>query len=346
MRIDAIWNRWMEIVAALVVGMRERWRMRRAISIAFKDGRLVVRDGAAPGASAELPAPAALAATARRHFVELELPADEIVMQRIKVPARAREFLPGIVHNQIERLSPWPADQVLYGFDAEPTPEDPENLNARVLIAARATVEAARDRLAALGMSADRIAAREQGAVAAPPITLWSRYENGSGQALDHVRRMIGAAVLAVFGLSFALSAWLLISAAATRADADEVAARSATLQRQLQGGRAAVASASADPAERAWVLKETAPSGVMVLETLSRALPDHAYVTELSLQKTTMRVVGLTEDAASLVAPLEGSGRFAEVHFFAPTTRGPDGRLFWFHIEARVVPQIEGSEH
>jgi general secretion pathway protein L len=116
-------------------------------------------------------------------------------------------------------------------------------------------------------------------------------------------------------------------------------------LQRQLQGGRAAAATASADPAERAWALKETSPSGVVVLEILSRALPDQAYVTELSLQKATMRVVGLTEDAASLIAPLEGSGQFADVHFFAPSTRGPDGRLFWFHIEARVVPHLEGLQ-
>ena len=98
------------------------------------------------------------------------------------------------------------------------------------------------------------------------------------------------------------------------------------------------MAAASLDPAERAWALKETSPAGVVVLEMLSRALPDTAYITELSLQKATMRITGLTDAAPALIAPLESNGQFAEVHFFAPTTRGPDGRLFWFHIEARVV--------
>jgi len=49
------------------------------------------------------------------HFITLELPTDEIVVQRINVPAQAREFLAGIVRNRIDRLSPWPADQVVYG---------------------------------------------------------------------------------------------------------------------------------------------------------------------------------------------------------------------------------------
>jgi general secretion pathway protein L len=345
MRVDAIWNRWMGIIADLVTRTRERWRIRRAVTLALTGEQIFMRDDTVPGEGAAARVPAELAVKAHRRFVTLEMPTDEIVVQRINVPARAREFLSGIVRNQIERLSPWPVDQTVYGFDAAPSPEDPASLDARVLITARATVEAARDRLAALGVAVDRIVARGQGVAAHEPVTLWSRSENGSGKGRDRLQSAIGAALLAGVGASVVASTWLLISAAATRADLDEVAARSAALQRKLQGGPAA-ARASSDPAERAWLLKETSPSGVVVLEALSRALPDQAYVTELSLQKTTMRVVGLTEDAASLIAPLEGSGQFADVHFFAPTTRGPDGRLFWFHIEARVAPQLEGLEH
>jgi general secretion pathway protein L len=345
MRIDAVWNRWMEILAALVLAAQERWRARRAMFIALENKRLIVRQGGRPDGAEASVAPADLRSAARRHFVTLELSPDEIVVQRINVPAQAREFIPGIVRNQIERLSPWPADQVVFGFDAEASAEDPAVLDARVLMTSRANVEAAREELAAVGVAADRIVARERGAAHAPCVALWSRYDHGPGRGLESARRAVGAGVLAVFGLSFGLSAWWLVSANATRAESEAVAARAATLQRQLQPARAASASAALDPAERAWLLKETSPSGVMVLETLSRALPDAAYVTELSLQKAMVRIVGLTDDAAALIAPLERIGQFAEVHFFAPTTRGPDGQLFWFHIEARVVPHLEASE-
>jgi general secretion pathway protein L len=343
MRIDVVWNKWIEILAALVIAAHEAWRARHALLVAIEDKRLVVRSGAS-ALPAELPVAAALAGAARRHFITLELPSDEIVLQRINVPARAREFLPGIVRNQIERLSPWPVDQVVYGFDAAASPADPDTLDARVLMTSRGNVETTRSALAAMGVAADRIVAREEGG--APPVTLWSRFDDRSGRGLERVRRMVGAAVLAAIASSIGLSAWSLASASAVRSESEEAAARTAALQRQLQPSRASSPSATADPAERAWIQKETAPAGVIVIETLSRALPDTAYVTELSLQKAIVRIVGLTSDAPSLIAPLEHFGQFAEVRFFAPTTRGPDGRLFWFHIEARVEPHIGIAEN
>ena len=350
MRIDAVWKRWIETLAALVIALRESWRARRALSVAIENKRLVVRSGAIPGKRRDatvslsgLPLATALTNAGNRHFITLELSPDQIVLQRINVPARAREFLPGIVRNQIERLSPWPVDQVVFGFDASASPGDPNTLDARVSMTSRSNVEAARGELAALGVAADRIVAREEDGAGAP-ITLWSRLDNGSGRGLERARRMVGLAVLSAIGGSVILSAGLLASASAISSASEAAAARTATLQRQLEPARAA--GAVADPAQRAWILKETAPSGVIVVEVLSRALPDTAYVTELSLQKSTVRIVGLTSDAPSLIAPLEHSGQFAEVRFFAPTTRGPDGRLFWFHIEARVEPRIGIAEN
>ena len=350
MGIDAVWKRWIATLAALLVAAHERWRVRRALSVAIESKRLVVRSGTLPGSrrcAAASPSgsglAAALASAGSRHFITLELPADEIVLQRITVPAQAREFLRGIVRNQIERLSPWPLDQVVFGFDVSASPMDPEALDARVLMTSRGNVEAARAELAAMGVAADRIVAREDGG--APPVTVWSRFDSGSGRGLERTGQLVAVAVLAAVAVSAVLSAWSLVSASAIEAQSEEAAARTATLQRQLQPSRTSAVSPTADPAERAWFLKETSPSGVIVLETLSRALPDTAYVTELSLQKSIVRLVGLTSDAPSLIAPLEHFGQFAEVRFFAPTTRGPDGRLFWFHIEARVEPHIGVAE-
>ena len=48
------------------------------------------------------------------------------------------------------------------------------------------------------------------------------------------------------------------------------------------------------------------------MLEALSRALPDDAYVTELRIDSMKLRVIGLAANAPALIAPLERSGHFA----------------------------------
>jgi general secretion pathway protein L len=103
---------------------------------------------------------------------------------------------------------------------------------------------------------------------------------------------------------------------------------------------------ASMPPAERAWLSKEMSISSVIVMEALSRALPESAYVTEIRLEKENLRIMGLADDAPGLLAPLERSEHLSEVHFFAPTARGPDGKLFRFSIEARVEPRIKIGEN
>jgi general secretion pathway protein L len=135
---------------------------------------------------------------------------------------------------------------------------------------------------------------------------------------------------------------WALMAAASFRDQSDEIDARIKALQRQLQGVRSTAATAPLDPAEGAWIAKQTVPSTVILLEALSRALPDTAYLTDLQFQRATVRITGLAADAPSLIAPLEQSGHFTAVHFFAPTTREPDATLYRFHIEAQVEPRLE----
>ena len=141
------------------------------------------------------------------------------------------------------------------------------------------------------------------------------------------------------------MSLWAAASTGSVREESEGVAARTKALQRQVQGGRTPSLAASTPPAERAWFLKETSISSVVLIEALSRALPDSAYLSEIRLENATLRVIGLAGDAPGLLAPLEQSGHLTGVHFFAPTTRGADGKSFRFSIEAHVEPHIKMVE-
>jgi general secretion pathway protein L len=286
------------------------------------------------------PISAEAARAAHGGLVIFELPAAEVVVRRISVPAQAREFLPGIVRNQIERLSPWQSDQAAYGFDVNVNRDDPANLDVRVLIASRAAIDGVRDTLAAMGLVIDRIVTAQRHAGVTKFITLWSRLATLSREDLDRARWRIGAGIAAAILVCVGLSLWAMISAASLRAESDDAEARATVLRHQLEGA-GGQAAASLKPGERAWYEKETSPTAAIVVEAVSRALPDSAYLTELHLESATLRMVGLASDPPSLIAPLEHSGHLADVHFFAPTTRESDGALFRFHIEARVKPRF-----
>jgi general secretion pathway protein L len=286
-----------------------------------------------------------VARTAHDSLVILELAARDVAMRRISVPTQARDFLPGIVHNKIERLSPWRADQTVYGFDADVNAEDPTLLDVRVFIASRAAVDSVRSQLAAIGLVVDRIVTVQDNEGTAKSITMWSRLAGASREDLERVGWRIGVGIAATLVLSLGLSLWALISAISIHDESEDIAAHTRMLQRQIDGPRTPQSIALLNPNERAWYEKEASPTAAIVIEAVSRALPDAAYLTELHLENTTLRMIGLTRDAPSLIAPLEHSGHLTNVRFFAPTTRGTDGSLFRFHIEARVEPHFRIAE-
>lgn len=87
-------------------------------------------------------------------------------------------------------------------------------------------------------------------------------------------------------------------------------------------------------------------PSPLVVLEALSRLLPDTVWLTEVTLDGTELSIAGMAEDSSALIPLVEAAPEFAQVRFLAPSTkvtvRGADGaerEVERFSLRAVVEP-------
>jgi general secretion pathway protein L len=263
--------------------------------------------------------------------IVLRLRPDEVVQTRLSVPAAAAEVLEAVVRNQIERLAPWPADKAFFAYETTAASDGSAMLDVRLAVAARSLVEGLVADLDALGF-APGVVDFGTDVSAEPRLNLLAA---GSGE-----RRRSGRLLL--WGVGFLWVGALIAGAIGTIGlvqHSRELQALTAQLQ-DLHAKSVAALPGQASARRLAWLASERGkqPSMAVVVEALSRALPDEAWLTRLEVDQGTVRLTGNAANAAALIGLIEASGHFADVQFSAPTTLA-EGEGESFTITARVVP-------
>lgn len=349
--IKALFDEWIAAVARAVNFGMGRYARRRRIQLSedgdnnFTAKLISARKGPALpevsfGLSHGRPNPALPAdweAAFRGSRVEALLTSGQILFRPLDFPKQAVDFLDGMIRTQIDRLTPWTAEDVVFGW-SQPS----SNLHERVELTLAATSKQEIQPLVQLatGMGAASIAAfAVSPAVDSAPVRIkvFDQPLRGAvGRALD-VPRVLRLVLLSA-GLAAAAS---LIAAAyigsALDSERQQLTHRISERRAVLRLNPNAGGSALSLLAKR----KQTSPSSVVVLEALSQALPDGTYVTELRIESDKVQVVGMTQDAPSLIRLMERSPQFARATFFAPTTRAQNDPGERFHIEAHITPSF-----
>jgi general secretion pathway protein L len=266
--------------------------------------------------------------------VDVVLAPSRFIFRELELPLRAAEFLEGVVREQIDRLTPWRSSDAAFGWSA------PANLDdKRILVTVAATTRASITSLAQ-GLARNRIDSLVMSTPtegAAGRICVFSQ-RNGSQLRLRRWRRMlIGALGLAGVTTGITAAARVLVGG--------NLASEGSSLQREIATRRAASGGFAGSQAERALVAlnerKHITPPDVLVLEALSKTLPDSAYLTELRIEDGRLQIAGLADDTPGLIRLIEGSGHFTRARFTAPTTNAPNEHGGRFRIEAHVEPIV-----
>ena len=280
--------------------------------------------------------PADWQAAFRGSRIEAVLAPAQVLLRPLDFPKQAQEFLDGMIRSQIDRLTPWPADEAVFGW-SEPSAHGQERIELILAATSKQEVEPLLQlatNLGAQSLAAFAVASNASGASA--NIKVFDRpLGSATGRRFD-TPRILRMALLA----TGAAAAVALLVATYVGDSLDNE-------QQQLMGRisqRRTALRLGSDGSSALGLLakrKQTSPSSIVVLEALSRALPDGTYVTELRIDGDKVQVVGMTQDAPSLIRLLEKSPQFARATFFAPTTRAPNEPGEQFHIEARITPSF-----
>jgi general secretion pathway protein L len=340
--IGAILNAWTGSVAAAIIAGFDRMASPRVVRLVENDDGAFTVEAAAKSSNAParigfadgtLSAPN-LAPLFRGSRVEIVLQPKRFLFRPLELPARAADFLDGIVRAQIDRLTPWSASEAVFGCSI-PTDSGPESITTVIAATTRKValgyVQAVSGfHPAAIAVCTD-VAERNAGRVKV--------FEQKARGHLDAAR--LSRVLLIVLGVVVAAS---LVSVTAASYVSDHLATQESALARQISARRAAI-RAGGDGGGRSPTAvlerrKHETPASVIVLEALSQVLPDHTYVTELHLAGSKLQIVGITRDAPSLISLIEQSGHFTRATFYAPTTRSPSDPGERFHIETRVQPK------
>ncbi len=269
-------------------------------------------------------------------FEAVELPSDLFLARQLALPTMSSEQLAQAIELDVKTLSPFSSQDLVWGYASNA--QEGGGIVANIALASRPQVEAyltARKSQLSLGPY-------EVWAIAAPgtPVVLpgWSEVLRERHRM---VRRRMGFGLLA---LAVVLSAAALVTPVAQlRLRAIEAAVAHSELQ-----GRAALQLAQREAMQQAVdriglvknVLAERADS-VLLLDTLTKALPDDTYLGTLDVTGLRVRIVGLTTNAAALMQSLGAQDGFRDVRAPVPAVRNPGSTLENFNIELQLDPAV-----
>ena len=342
-RVAGVWFGLLEISALALADLTARVSTRRhLIAVDGSDGELVLyaADKVGGPVLGRLP-PAGAAASRpvsrllRRSHVTLDLDPERFVFRTLDLPGRATDFIEPIVRTQIDRLTPWPSDQVVFGW----TPPVAAGPDGAISLTIAGTDKAfVLPLMAAVQARGAAVVAARVPLPASAGATLVIARTTAAAFAVAFWRRWLGIATAAVVALVIVSSLYGQFAAMQLTADAEELDQQGAAKRAQI-----AKAASDKDPAAvpRRLVAERRAavPFATLVLEAVSRIVPDNSFVTNFEITGTQLRLVGFTADAPALIRLIEASGMFTGATFFAPTTRLPEDPGDRFSIEATIRP-------
>jgi general secretion pathway protein L len=271
----------------------------------------------------------------------LLLPAGDCLRRRLVLPAAAAERLRDVVGFEIDRQTPFAAEDAAYDARLLSRRDGDGQLDVELVVVPRVVLDAQRN---ALGAQSRWLAGADVAGANGEPLGV-NLLPPASRFAPSDPWRAWNLALAAVALLAIAAMLWQMLDNRRTAADAFAVvadrqanAARNVSVQRQrlvdLVQGQAFL--------DRSRSGRATA---VEVLDELSRRLPDDTYLEKFAMEGDRIPLIGLSNQASALIGRLEGSKLWRAPALTGALVPDPRTRRDRFTLVIELVDNGPGTE-
>lgn len=263
--------------------------------------------------------------------VVLRLPPGMLMERTVALPLAAERDPERVLGFDMDRLTPFTANEVYWGYAVENRDRARGRLTVRLSVVPRASVQDLTDMLTACGGRPSLLEAPAAGAMRAIRL----QHDQTAGRLGWLTPRIAGGALAALAAL-VVVTPFLRQSLEMDEAQGrlDELAPHMRVvdqLRRTITG-----AGAGGDA-----VASETRKIGDMLeaLAAVTEILPDDSYLTEFTMRERKMTLSGMSASAPRLISALSADPRIRNPAFTAPVTTSDNGHKDVFSIRADLAP-------
>lgn len=273
----------------------------------------------------------------RARQVVLCLPADKALTRTLTLPLAAEENLREVLSFEMDRQTPFTADQVYYDFSVLARSAAEGTLTVDLVLTTRRTLDDLLARLGNRGLFPDLVTVEHREAGSFASVNLLP---------VDRRQRKSVTPWLVNFALG-TLAVLLLVSAAALPL---------LDKKQQIEALEPSLKTASAKAEEARQLRKEverlTANSRFLtdkkqssltvleIMDELTRILPDDTWITRLDIKGSELQIQGQSSSAAAVIPLIESSSILQNPSFRSPVTQVPRSDDELFHLSAEIRGQ------
>jgi general secretion pathway protein L len=262
------------------------------------------------------------------------LPDDKVLSKQVSLPLAAEENLRQVLAFEMDRQTPFKADQVYFDYLLASRDREKRILTVDLSFSPRHEIDPLLKRLHGIGVKADRLTFHCDDTGGFAPINLLPSEQRPRRVAVFNLLNKFLALVLLLLVMAaLALPVW-------------EKHQRLQALEPQLVSAGKAAKEARAlrtqieQAMETASFLVEKKKSSVLVLQLLNEVtqlLPDDTWISQLELQHGEIQIRGQSKAPAALIPILESSPLLKNTRFRSPVTQVRMTDSEWFHLSAEV---------